>query len=443
MKRYFYLLALIALTLAACSRHDSAGLLSTVPRDAETVTVFDIKSLSSDLGDEGRALITEIIDRGEKSGHRLPPEVAYLLSEDSQADFSAPAVTFQSGGSSITTFYLKDEGRFRKDIEACTGKTFSSTGKVYALDGNTVFTCEGQAWMTAEYPEVTAADIAVFTQLKEADCIMALECGPRLEGKGDMLTLVNLDRLLEGSWNRTYRMILSMVIDDASYIFSTTDFEKGKMTNETLFLNHKNEPTNLALKLKKIDTGKLKEFTGKGNAFLALGVEPSMMHSLVRQAKMFGIVPSDIQDVLEQLDGNIVISADVRDKYEDVPPLCAMFTFKSAEAASKSLQTVQPYIDAFMPDSHLFTDDKRLYIVYSSPEGSDIGGMKDELKGATLGLTLLPSFFQAMGGPHTADYIRGVNFRVTDDSKGARIETQILTPDDRNALPALLQMIAN
>lgn len=444
MKKTLLILAALTIILTSCGGKSGKALLQTVPADSEGLAVVEMKKVMADLGNEGRQQLDKAIARLQhKKGTDAKWE--YFFSSDSEVDFSAPLVAFVYKRATLFTFYVKDEGKFRSAIEEKTGSSFEEMpGGISALADNTVFLQDHQAWFAPEYPQVDASDIAELSQLSEKESIAGLPfIGSLADGKDDVSLLLNLDRLFEAQWNRQGRMALNMVFDDASYLVSRISFKEKEASAESVFLNYKGEQSSFAFKTSKIDTGALKDFDAKGNFLGVMGVNPDLMHSLVSQLKNFGAIPYSIQSILEEMDGNIAVSAGIANDYKEGVPssLAVMMTFKSKEAADNAATFFRTHLAPGAEDVNIFTDDKRCYFIHGPQTGDSLKDFSDELKGANIAMVMLPSFLANMGYGDLSEYLDSCILTVKEESKGAKIYTRLNTKGSGNSIIALLKIL--
>lgn len=441
MKHLFCLLAVLAVILSSCSSKNGDDILATVPAKSEFFVLADLKAISSDLGKDGKSQLDLTIDKIARKGGNIDARWKYFFSNDSQVDFSAPFVIFEHAGNTLATFYTKDADKFRAGIENAIGAKLEDSAGIFADAEGTVFMKDSQVWFADSYPQIESSDIAVMAQLPEKDCILSIESAKKIAKKGgDIISYVNIDKKLAGSWNRQSRILLNAVFDDASFIVSTHNFEKGKAVGTTQFLNYKGEPSSLAFKMSKIDVGKLKKFVGKGNCFFAMGINPDMTHAIVRQLKNLFVIPADIRQLVENLDGNIAAALTFEGRESIPSSFSAMLTFDNKNAAVQATDELRGLIPPG-ESTDIFTDDDRLYLSSGTLSGAGIDAVADDFKGACLGVSLLPSFFNEATGGNMGDYLDGCTLTLHDDGNGAEIRTVFTTKSDRNALVTLLQFV--
>lgn len=439
MKKIFFLLAVVAIALSSCGRKGEKDLLQTIPGDTDYFVVVNLKGLSSDLGDEGKHQLDELLD---KKGASFDARWKYFFSDDSQVDFSAPLVVFEYNNGILATFYTKDESKFAAGIEACLGEKGTEAGGLYVCADNTVFMDGHQVWFATRYPEVTPSDITRLSGLGEKESVLGMEVTKKVIGKSDdIASVVNLDRALDGAWNRNARIMLNMLFDDASYLVSYTNFEKGKVTNETSFLSYKCEEAKLAFKMSKLDMGTLGKFDGKGNFFAAIGLNPELMRSIVRQMKNFGAVPPEAQEMLGQLDGTSAMSVNFDSKYSD-PSFSAMFTFKNKQGAADAASFLRTISDMGSSLSAI-PSDRQLFVIQGTQGGESFDSVVGDLKGASLGIVLMKSFFENMGSNNGASYLGPCVIKLKEEGKGVKLGVTMHTPGEANSLVSFLQMVSS
>lgn len=432
---------MLALLLASCGSKSQEKILKTVPSETNYFAIADLGEIMSDLTKDEKQQITELWAKMAKGGgNGMDERWQYFFSENSEVDFGSSFVLFDYKRALLQTFYVKNADKFMQGIAEATGIEFQEENGVYN-SGNTVFVIGKQAWFASDYPSLDSSDIAVLSQLSEDKSILSNECAKNEIGDDDVTFFLNLDNAMSGFGDIRSRMILNLIFDDASYMVSHMNFEKGKAINEIKFLNYKGKPAPFALKTGKIDISSMKDFEARGNVFGALSITPEFAHNIVRQFKDFLPVPADVQQTLEQLDGDIVVAYRQDSTYLSVPPLGAKITFKSKDAAEKAAT----FANGLTGDDgmRVFTDGKCLYVMGDVGEGMPVSDVADSFKGASMGVTLTPGYFENLGMRQVVDYIETISVMLEEEDKSAKIEVTCLTKGEGNSIVALLGLLAN
>lgn len=434
MKKSLFLLGLLTLLLASCRGVDTADLLGSVPKDTKYFIILNTKKLGPQLDSRD---LEELLGRG------FNEKWSFLTSDGSGVDFTAPVVAFEYNRALITSLCLKDEKAFIGGIEEATASRFSEEAGVRVCASNTVFVKDGRAWITAEYPEVTAADIAMLLQLKEAESVLAIEAAAKLaDSKKGMVSFINLDKTFTGFGSSNPRLYLNMIFDDLSYITAATDFDGNEAQCEVRFLNYKSEPSPLAFKAPALKSSAIEAFPGRGNLFAALGVTPDIMHSLLSRLKTFFPVPAEVQECLEQLDGEMIISMDATDKFTDPTGYSLMLTFKSSSAADKGAQLMRSLASTFGLQAKVYTDGKRLYALMDTSAEGSVKDFAGYFQGASLGVVALPSFFEGMASADDYRDFQLCSFMLKDSKKPVLTVTCKVKEGDK-ALPVMLKTFSD
>lgn len=442
MKKLVFLLSLLAVVLASCTKRTAEGLLETVPSDSRCVAVADMKEISKKLGSDGRnrvdSLVASLAGKGNETLWR------YFFSENSAVDFSAPLALFEYHNAMLATFYVSDEHRFRSSLESATSSKFEKVGELYAGAGNRVFMKGSQAWFAPQYPEITPADIESLVRTPETQSMAYANYAAGLtDGHDDMAVLVNINRLFADMQNRKMQLVLNMILDDASYMFSRIDLDDDEVEIDTQFLNFQGQPSAFAIKPGKINVSDLKKFDSRGNVMVAVAASHELVHSIVRSMKNAGMaVPVPVQTLLEELNGNLVVAVDVQSRLE--ASLNAMLTFKDKGSAQKAAEFFNGYMTALFQDFKVYADGNRVYVDASAtPEGPSLAGFAEDFKGAGAGIVLLPSAFDSIGAKSTADYIDNCVITVGEKKGGAYVSTEIDLRKGVNPVIALFSLFGN
>ena len=437
--KLLFLLSSLVLIAASCSNNREEHLLETVPLEASYIGVVRLDKLSSQLGDEGQAALKEILDNSAKS---LDSKWKYFFSDESQVDFSSPLVIFSYKRATIATFMVKSESKFREAMEKATGSTFIKSDGVESCAEGTIYLKENQAWFATSYPQVESADIASFLSLSEKESIVSQKfLSQLLDHKDDITTFVNIEKIMEGSLDFQSRMAVNMIFDDASYMISHTSLEKDKIENEIVFLNYKSEPTSLAIKTSKIDTKSIREFSGKGDFCFAISVDPELVKALVRQVKNFAPIPSDIRATLEDLDGDVIVSANVKDSTDILSSLSVMLTFNSSASATAAAEFLKNFAGGDTKSTRIFTDGKKCYFMADVQGASEVSPYAESFKNANLGVVILPTLFNSIGKPEIARLVKEISIMLYDDNKGAKIKSVVNLQEGSNSLVTILKLV--
>lgn len=438
MKRFLvFLPILLAVVLTSCGGAGRDALLQTVPADTEFVAVIDMKSVTSGLGSDGLRVLADSVGAISSRG-ATDVRWSYLLSEDSKADFSKPFVAFEYNRSNILTFFATDASKFRNGLARALGSEFEEKDGIWVCAGATVFMKADQVWFASAYPAVDVADIAVLSQLGEQESILSVKAASKaLDSKFPVASFLNIEKAMQ-AWSLQQRLILNTLFDDASYLLSFIDFEKGKVTADFSIVNYKGKPATFSLKAGKLEASQLKSFDARGLAFAAISVSPDMARSVLRQLRNFTLLPSDLSQLLEKLDGDLVVALGAGE-WDPVPPLSFILTFKNADAAEKAA-TLARNLTALGGGFRIFTDKKRLFIVADDPSGSSIDEFASRFDGAYMGAVLTPEFFSSWGAGAPSEKLRGLSVMFIPDGKGVRVVTEIDTDPDRNPVLTLFRL---
>ena len=435
MKRLFSILGVIMLLLTSCGGGGRDALLSTIPSDTRFCVVIDLNRMSSKLDEQAKATLKDFVDKAAANGKRG----ADLFGDDSQVDFSVPMILFEYHNSTLLTFRIKNEDKFRKSVEENDGVSFSNTGAILASDDDKIFIDGKQVWISLAYPNPEAADIAVLSQLKKDDSVLGLECASQLGSDDDISGLVNIDKSLQDSWNRSYRMALNMAFDDPAFLVWHTDFKKDKMESEITVVNYKGKPAPFALKTSKINTDKLSKFTGRGNLFGAISLDSDLVRNLIKQIRGFTSLAPDQEEMLMSLDGNVAFSAYLNDVNSSPEYLTLMLTFKNKDAARKAADLMT---DNFgnPEDMKIFTDDNRLYMMTAAQKGEQISSVISDFKNANIAIAITPEFGTAFNGSANQNF-DGASLRLTDNGDGVKILIDLKSKGDSNSLSSLIKTL--
>lgn len=435
MKKLLYLLPVLLIMLASCSKNQSE-ILDTVPSDTNWVAMVDLKALVSDLAKGGHAdLESAISSVTNVSG--IDAKWRFMLSEDSGADFSGPLVAFEYQRASVVSFYVKDAGKFRNGMEQTIGAPLQEEDGILAGDDNTVFMKGDQVWLATEYPEVSPADIMTLSRLPEDKSIASSPLADMLTHGDNISLVVNLNNFL--AFERRSQMLKNLLFDDAAYMVSYVNFEKEKFISETSILNSKCKPAPLSLSLSEIDVPALKSYTGRGNVFLAAGLDGKALSGLLGSFANAGM-PSDMVGVIGSLDGNAVVSADFDSEFSSSSSFGLLLTFANGEVAAQASQVVGILLGNGDFNAEIDIEGNVCSVISGPQTGTSASEIASYFKDACIGLAIMPSAFEAWGIEDLADSIEACVLTVTSDQGSATIKTRVNTKGSANSLVAFLNL---
>lgn len=434
-KLIFSIFAVCTLLLASCSK-DKTELLATVPSDTAAIVYVDIKHFADKLSKEDIEQLENALPSNIEDG------VEELFEKDGPVDLEAGFVCFEYENNYLGTVRLKDGGKFRKYIKEEFSGVFNEKNGVWVNDDENIFVVGNQAWFSS-MNGVSTPVIKKFAELKPEDSAAESEVvNEWLEkGKADVKILIDIKKAMAYEATGREAMVgFNMLFDDPKYIAYELNFDKGKCSGTVEVLNDKAKIAPFALKLATIDVNALRSFKGKGDIFFALGLNPETTSSILSNLTGLGL-PMDMQDLLKQFDGNIVVSTDLNSMmamnggYGD-GAFDALFTMTGAEAATQLVETLKEFNEGAV-NLHSDVEGNTAYVSINSPEGGSIAPLAGEFKDAVVGLVYVPT--QSL----IKNKLRQVSVMLKEKDGGLVFDMNFLLKEGENSLVTIVQLFGS
>lgn len=308
------------MTAASCSSDRSAdvrGLLQTVPADASTVIVADIKTFAEKTGGKTDGDKVTFAEKVSQSVNAYDNEnltgIAELL-ESGSIDPSA-AVFFIEGYNTYLTGYVADSNKFREWGKARYGEDFTKEGDAETC-GNTLLNSDRYWICVSSRNTINPQDIKHFTSLSEKQSILINEAVASLEkhdhvfaGWGDIKGCLNALGM-DFATRATTGMVIEAVFTDAVEFCWTVDFTKEGMSADINILNTKGGIAKFNFPTSRIDTSVIGNLDCKAYSIAAVGVNPEMIKRLKEETGSKSIsVLGMVAGMLSCIDGTCVVAA--------------------------------------------------------------------------------------------------------------------------------------
>lgn len=321
--RFFLpLVALVALLLPSCSGNEAADagqLLATVPNDASTVVVINMKSL---LEKAGCKVSDDKITPGDDLRNFIDRKVKGQYLEDIQSIFDGqtgvdPSVAcfYQVGYYYYLTGNLADPAKFKEAVKKKTGASFSTEAGIDIC--RNIAVSNSRFWVNLEQGSIDPKEVKHFTGLDSSQSFMNNPYSEQLsnfdddiEGWGNIKGILNTMGL--SFLSRTqYEMAIQTAFEDPYALTFSLEFEKGKADVEVGVLNSKSKPAKFNLPTGKIDTDAVASIGGTTTGLVAVAVPNKLVKKLLDETK--SKAPSVIGaylEVFKGLDGTCAFSYD-------------------------------------------------------------------------------------------------------------------------------------
>lgn len=439
-KLNFILFGLLVCLLASCGGGNPAErLLNSVPKDSKYIVVVRAQDLASKaFSDPDAALqLTQMIDSaGFDTGKK------YFFSQKFIEALSSPIVIFENDYADMATFYVADPKVFRADFEQAAGETFTEDDGLFVLSDHTAFMKGDQVWLTGSYPAVKGDEILSLLALKSGENASSIDYVASMLREDDDVSLVVNVEALGGRFSYSYpQFVINLLFDDATYIAATVDFDEGRVESALQVLNGKFKPAKRSVNLSQIDTGRLSSFPGRGNFFFATAVDSKLMGKLVETLKKTFNLPSDIRNVMKDIEGNVIFSANTLPMAGFDEQYALMFSFNSEEAAGKCVAELNPLVSRFGRGATITIDGRDVCVKTDVQQGSQISSVAEEFRGATLGLVFISPDSVPGDTDDVSRLFRGLQITMKDSDKSAKIDIEVDTEKGSNSLASLIKLI--
>lgn len=438
-KIIFGLFAAIIFVLASCGgTGDVKKILNTVPKDTKVAVSINIEKINSKLESDGESLSELILN---SFGSEMDSKVKYFFSEGSPVDFNAPAAFFEMKNAPVLTFYSLDPEGFRSHLKSNMGYNLSQTKGVWSDSSKPdIFMKDNQVWFTSGYPRLQPEDFSGLASLNENESIMSLPAASEVfNHDSDVCALLGLEELSDSySDFAQFLSFTELIFDNPEYLGLYADFKKGEMTATAVVLDKKGKQAPTSINFAKIDTGKLKEYSGKGDFFFAMGVDSDFIDQAMKQAGRFGL-PAEASVLLKTLDGNIVISGNAMSfANTGKPDLTFSIGFKDNTSAS----TYAGLLGGMMPPGVEITPEgKSILIKAGNPSGVGIEEVATDFDGAVAGVAFVTSAINDPKAAMASLWVKGGYVMLKPDGDSVKIELVIESSQDANSLSTLFSLL--
>ncbi len=323
--KYLHLtiLSVLMLVVAACSKSsndDASSLLKTVPADASSVAVINIRHTVEALGGkiDGNKIsvskdMTKIID-GSAS---LTPERKALLKAicDGESGISLTSLVFYSAARSYISGMLDDPDKFIDFIQKNSVAEGEEPLPVLQENGaRTVGLCVvigNQFWICTEgQPDVE--QLKYTQQLNERQSFAGSETAAMLLEPDKVVNFVaDYNRMmLKMPQLSSVRMGMTLAFDDIAYLSGSADFKKGTITAQASVLNSEMNEAQLQIPIKKIEPDAIKQLNGAADIIFAVGLSPKLTGSLAESLKDVPVVAM-VAPSISEIDGTVAVRSNI------------------------------------------------------------------------------------------------------------------------------------
>lgn len=439
-KNLLLFLAFVAIMMSSCRKTNVDELLQTIPQNTRCLAIFNTENLKDNLGKEGVEQLRKVLSQSHRNNADQTFE--YIFSGDSEIDLSAPFCIFEFNNALIITCALKDEGKFRSELEEKTGIKFEKEKDIYYLADHTIFVSGKQTWITSGYPEVQPSEVNAFIHLPKSSSMAGNEYVTEMINQdADIASIMDIREMLASSSNMSASLWLNMAFRNPQYLASYVNFEKGSIIGDLTILNDKYKPAAFSLRPSNIDVSALKKFNSKGNLFVAAAFDSATISKIISQIENFAPIPPEVLAALKNIDGTMAVSSYINSQSQQPGQVSAMITFKdNASASSCASFLTRMMADDTDEQIHCQTIDNMLLISSPGELGESIGSVANSFDGAGMGLVFDTTNLD-LEGQQFANAVSRVVLRLVDNGDSSTLRFNISTTKGQNSLITLLQFM--
>lgn len=311
------LLAAMTLLLPSCSKGESADasdLLATVPSDASTVVVANVKTLLEKSG-------------CKVDGSKITPSQAVLdnLGKDKNAGYAriffngesgvdpTVAILFRVGYYTYISGVADDPAKFKASVEKEYGSKFNSEEGI-DIAGN-IAVADNRFWVNVDRTQIDAREIKHFTTIDKTQSFLSNPYADHLckiesdaEGWGNIAGLLNTANI-DFQQRATLQVALQTLFEDPSSVTFTIDFLEGKAEFNANVINSKGSMAKYLLPTEKVDMNAIDAIGGTADAVVALAIPHKLIEMMQKDASSKGpSVMGVYLQALSALDGTTAIA---------------------------------------------------------------------------------------------------------------------------------------
>lgn len=363
----FWVMVCLLLITASCKKNDSR-MLSTIPADTPYVVVLNTEQIGAKLIKDPKALAN--IKGIDKKVGEVFEKAAKIIDE------KEPMAVFEYNNTPVVSVIIKSEDDFKQFAQEMEIGTLSNHSGVWVSNRGDVFMRDNQVWFTSGSTTFTDQSVRMLENLKEGKSLADQDEASELLSKDvDMCGLVGVDKTLSSmGGNKQMSMGTSLLFDNMEYVYFETKFDKSAINFTITPLDKNYKAAKCALPSAKIDMNTLKGYTGQGNLFMAMAIDPEFLKGIVSQYGSLMGPYKGMFDILVNINGTIVASANT-----ETDDFGMMLNFNSPENAARGAE----YVEDFMPIDRATAsiDGTKLYVHTEQQQGQPISSVADKFTG--------------------------------------------------------------
>ena len=317
-KTYLYVMLLVALVLAGCSKNRSADvreLLNNVPGTASFVAVVDIESLvnKTDSKVEDGAIVPGKELKALIDSEKDTDKVRKILNGDSGVEPSV-SVFFADGYAIYNTGFLANTSKFEKFVSDNTGQEWKEDNGV-RYNGKTAFKDNRYWTVVSGRSSIDPAVIREYLALSDKQSFAAGKFADALcKGEKDIVGWSDINAAMNLSGmgferKAMFKMVMGTLFANADYSVFDIDFQKGKVKATAKVLDENGKETRYNFEAGKIDVSLFDTLDMDADMVMAMAVPSKLIKQLQEETSGKMSMAGMVLKSLGCVDGTVAVAA--------------------------------------------------------------------------------------------------------------------------------------
>lgn len=433
------LAALMAVMFCGCATRNVEEVLKSVPREADNILVINLSHLNDKLRNDGvesfSTLLQEDIISGPFSSR------CRIMSKDLPREINSPVIAFDFNNVEYISFQIKNDRKFRDLLKSRHDVKFSQEEGIWVSEDSCYYLAGNQVWIVNGTSKPSRDDVRDFRSLKETESALDRK-GIRelIDRNADIEFLTSLSHIKNERVARLTSEISNAIFTKPAYADAYLNFEAGRLEGGLNILDPKEEPSKYRIALPEVNVDALQSYPAQGNLFLAFSTSPDIIESLFYVLKSENVdIPEKAKEIISEIDGGIVASADALSLKSKNPRIAGMIGFKD-EGTAGMLEFI---FSGFARNSVLEevkTIGNSLYVVSRRTSGASFSSVSDSFRGKVAGMVLTTENADDIVMKPFSEFIRQASVMVNPPGVLPMVEVKAETKPNENAVFSLLKL---
>lgn len=302
------MLLIAGVSMSSCSKKkDKKDLLETVPASTLGVYILDLDEamnqleIKSEKGDV--SYCSELSDVLSLSGMSKKDKDKLDLVLNAASMTCKTLVVFEYEENPWATFFVEDEDDFIKLFEKEEDADFDDEDGYKVWENMAIK--DDQVWIS---PKIDTDDIDKFRKLDKEDTFAAKYEKITNEMTADDISaayfvdLKIISQIAERSSGAEFNMVLSVIFDDARYVFGTSKLTNSLSSGEVRVLNSKFEPATFNLPMATIDAKSMSLLNNDAPFIAALAVDKELFVRIKTLMSKSGALSGNDEEIFTMLE---------------------------------------------------------------------------------------------------------------------------------------------